>query len=58
MHKNKQFNQMVIYMEACESGSMFMNYPDDWKGKQQLVHYSNLIAVVDAEGCLGVPGGA
>jgi len=23
MHENKMFKEMVIYMEACESGSMF-----------------------------------
>uniref|UniRef100_A0A0B6XYH1 Hemoglobinase n=1 Tax=Arion vulgaris TaxID=1028688 RepID=A0A0B6XYH1_9EUPU len=25
MHKNKQYKQMVFYIEACESGSMFAN---------------------------------
>ncbi len=23
MHENKQYKQMVVYVEACESGSMF-----------------------------------
>lgn len=25
MHENKMFKEMVVYMEACESGSMFEN---------------------------------
>ncbi len=25
MHKKSQFAQMVLYIEACESGSMFKN---------------------------------
>jgi len=29
MHKKKQFHQMVIYIEACESGSMFDGQLDD-----------------------------
>ncbi|KAG0718395.1 Legumain [Chionoecetes opilio] len=29
MHRNKQFNEMVIYLESCESGSMFKGLPDD-----------------------------
>lgn len=30
MHTKNQYKQMVIYMEACESGSMFENLPDNW----------------------------
>ncbi|RUS81743.1 hypothetical protein EGW08_010497, partial [Elysia chlorotica] len=26
MHKNQQYSQMVFYVEACESGSMFSNF--------------------------------
>ncbi|XP_050686885.1 legumain-like [Eriocheir sinensis] len=29
MHKNKQFNELLIYLESCESGSMFKALPDD-----------------------------
>ncbi|XP_047493360.1 legumain-like [Penaeus chinensis] len=30
MHRNKQYKEMVIYLESCESGSMFQNLlPDD-----------------------------
>lgn len=27
MHKKKMYKQLVFYLEACESGSMFMNLP-------------------------------
>ena len=30
MHENKRYNRMVLYVEACESGSMFQDVlPDD-----------------------------
>lgn len=29
MHKNKQYKEMAVYIEACESGSMFANQLDD-----------------------------
>lgn len=29
MQKHKMYNQLVFYMEACESGSMFENLPSD-----------------------------
>jgi len=29
MHKRRKYNKMVIYIEACESGSMFDNILDD-----------------------------
>ncbi|XP_068194693.1 legumain [Antennarius striatus] len=29
MHKNKKYKKMVFYIEACESGSMMENLPDD-----------------------------
>lgn len=29
MHENKMYKQMTIYMEACESGSMFKKLKDD-----------------------------
>ncbi|KAK4302827.1 hypothetical protein Pmani_025113 [Petrolisthes manimaculis] len=29
MSRNNQFKEMTIYLEACESGSMFKNLPDD-----------------------------
>ncbi|TOF89117.1 hypothetical protein CGJ15_24685 [Vibrio parahaemolyticus] len=29
MHRNQQFKELTIYLEACESGSMFKDIPDD-----------------------------
>lgn len=29
MHENEMFKELVFYMEACESGSMFQNLPTD-----------------------------
>ena len=29
MDKSEMFNEIVIYMEACESGSMFLDMPDN-----------------------------
>ncbi|XP_077477278.1 legumain [Stigmatopora argus] len=29
MHQNKKYKKMVIYIEACESGSMMKDLPDD-----------------------------
>lgn len=29
MHENKMYKELVMYMEACESGSMFENLPKD-----------------------------
>ena len=29
MHKHRMYNQLVFYMEACESGSMFIDLPTD-----------------------------
>ncbi len=29
MHKNNAYNELVFYMEACESGSMFEKLPND-----------------------------
>ncbi|KAL0207617.1 hypothetical protein P9112_012245 [Eukaryota sp. TZLM1-RC] len=29
MYKNKKYNKMVMYIEACESGSMFHDWSDD-----------------------------
>ena len=31
MHKKEMYDEMVIYIEACESGSMFKNLPDNIK---------------------------
>ncbi|XP_037786228.1 legumain-like [Penaeus monodon] len=31
MHRQKRYKEMLIYMESCESGSMFLNLPDDIK---------------------------
>jgi len=34
MYENKQYKQMVIYVEACESGSMFEGLlPNDINGE-------------------------
>ena len=30
MHEEKKFKELVFYLEACESGSMFQNLPSDW----------------------------
>ena len=29
MYANKQYSQLVYYLEACESGSMFLDLPSD-----------------------------
>eukprot|EP01015_Nassula_variabilis_P004155 TRINITY_DN1287_c0_g1_i2.p1 TRINITY_DN1287_c0_g1~~TRINITY_DN1287_c0_g1_i2.p1 ORF type:complete len:453 (-),score=124.91 TRINITY_DN1287_c0_g1_i2:127-1485(-) len=31
MHENKMYSELVFYLEACESGSMFQKLPKDWK---------------------------
>jgi len=31
MTKNKMFKKLVFYLEACESGSMFTNLPNNTK---------------------------
>ena len=40
MHNNKRYKQMVIYMEACESGSMFDKIPTDWNSKIYYIYTS------------------
>ena len=41
MHQNHQYKQMVVYVEACESGSMFKNVlPDDINGG--FTNYANI----------------
>lgn len=30
MHVNNMYHDMLFYMEACESGSMFVDLPDSW----------------------------
>lgn len=36
MHTKNQYKQMAIYMEACESGSMFENLPNNWNSEWQV----------------------
>jgi legumain len=37
MHKDKKYKEMVFYIEACESGSMFKDVlPADINGKSTL----------------------
>ncbi len=31
MHTNKLYKELVFYLEACESGSMFLDLPSDTK---------------------------
>ena len=31
MHTNNLYKEMVFYLEACESGSMFLDLPKDWR---------------------------
>lgn len=31
LFKNNQYKEMVVYIEACESGSMLQNLPADWR---------------------------
>lgn len=31
MHSNNMYKELVFYLEACESGSMFENLPTDTK---------------------------
>ena len=33
MHSQKKFKQMVLFIEACESGSMFVNLSSNDSGK-------------------------
>ena len=33
MHSQKKFKQMVVFVEACESGSMFVNLSSTDSGK-------------------------
>ena len=33
MHSQKKFKQMVLFVEACESGSMFVNLSSTDNGK-------------------------
>jgi len=30
MHTNKMYKDLVFYLEACESGSMFVDLPTNW----------------------------
>ena len=46
MHENSQYNQMVIYVESCESGSMFNKLlPTDINGKTLLCSCSCMVEV-------------
>ena len=38
MYQKKKYKQMVIYMEACESGSMFDSLPTDLNSEFSCVH--------------------
>ena len=30
LYENKKYEKLVYYLEACESGSMFLNLPATW----------------------------
>ena len=38
MHSQKKFKQMVLFVEACESGSMFVNLSSTDNGKCVKLH--------------------
>lgn len=43
MHQQQKYKQMVIYVESCESGSMFNTLlPDNINGEHSMVHWAHV----------------